>query len=91
MMDYRFAAKTISNICSSLNSFDSDELRGHVPMLRAIADELKKLAPPVTGFSGLSPVDLKPEPPKSDPSSKVPRPTTPPRGGAPVRLAMSNS
>jgi hypothetical protein len=87
MIDFRFAARTMMDIAVSLRGYDSQELRGHVPMLMAIADELKKLAPPLSDFAGLTVADLKPEPPKSDPNSKIPRPTTPPRGGAPVRLA----
>jgi hypothetical protein len=83
-MNYDYAADQLFDIAERLKQYESAELRLSASMLICIAAEVRKLAPSSTLTERLE--RLKPTPGKSDPNSKIPRPTPPPRGSGPARL-----
>jgi hypothetical protein len=88
-MNYDYAADQLFETAALLKQYDSAELRLHASMLICIAAEVRKLAAPSTLVERLN--RLKSEPPRSDPNSKIPRPSPAPRGGSPVMATATHS
>jgi hypothetical protein len=86
-MDFQFAANELQEIYGELRQYE--EFSRFATKILTIGSELRKLHRPST-YAGLTPDEVKKAlPPKSDPNSKIPRPTPPPRGSGPVKLAIN--
>jgi hypothetical protein len=83
-MNFDFAADCLFDTAARLKQYECEELRLHASMLICIAAEVRKLAPPSTLVERLN--RLKVEPPRSDPNSKIPRPSPLPQGSGPVAV-----
>jgi hypothetical protein len=86
-MDFDYNADVLLALSDKLKQFDSTELTLIAHTLTNVGVELRKQAPRLSLVEKLN--KLKPEPPRSDPNSKIPRPVTPPKGSGPVKLALA--
>jgi hypothetical protein len=86
-MQANYIADALMQLSKLLKSYDDPELQLAAMTLTNIGAEVRKshrLNGVAVAASG-----LKPAPRRIDPNSMVPRPTTPPKGSGPVKLAMN--
>jgi hypothetical protein len=89
MLQHNYIADQLVALRDIVRQYDCPELQFVAMTLTNMASEVRKHR---TGawsgeLDGKEP--RKPEPPRSDPNSKIPRPKTPPRGSGPVKLAIN--